>query len=74
MFYNALYGKFFGKSLPMDFVRTVLRGLRRQWGEVQIANIPNGFFHIRYETHEMVQKLLFEGPWIVNGLVLRPTT
>lgn len=40
-------------------------------GSFQISDLPNGYLLIRCSTHEAMQKLLFDGSWAVNGIVLQ---
>lgn len=70
-FQTALYGKFFGKSPPFEQVKEILTAKWNDLGSFQISDLPNGYLLIRCSTHEAMQKLLFEGPWAVNGTVLQ---
>ena len=46
-FANALYNKFLGKAPPLDLVKSVLLEKWKSWGEVHIADLPNGYFLIQ---------------------------
>lgn len=48
--------------------------LLKKWenlGEIQISDLPNGFILIRCPTQSVLQRLLSEGPWTINGIVLQ---
>lgn len=48
--------------------------LQAKWSEIgviYISNLPNDYLLIRCETHEAMQKLLFDGAWAVNGVILQ---
>lgn len=49
-FSNALYGKFLGRAPSLDVVKTTLLDKWKDWGEVSIANLPNGYFLIQCST------------------------
>lgn len=70
-FQIALYGKFFGKPPPFEQVKEILSAKWNNLGLFQISNLPNGYLLIQCSTHEAMQKLLFEGPWAVNGIMLQ---
>lgn len=69
-FQHSLLGKFFGKPLLFEHVKTVLHNRWSEFGEVSISDLPNGYLLFRCASHDIMQKLLFEGPWAVNGVVL----
>lgn len=48
-----------------------LRPLWQQWGLSEVADLPNGFYLIKCDSHEMTLKLLFGGPWTINGMILQ---
>lgn len=70
-FQNSLYGKFFSKPPPFDQVKLILHSKWSNIGLIHISHLPNGFLLLRCETHEAMQKLLFDGPWEVNGIILQ---
>lgn len=70
-FANALYGKFLGRPPPLEIVNNVWVTRCREWGEVTVADLPNGYFLIRCATQLAMQNILFAGPWTFNGLVLQ---
>lgn len=70
-FQTLLYGKFFGKSPPFEQVKEILSSKWNEIGIFQISDLPNGYLLIQCGTLEAMQRLLFEGPWAVNGIVLQ---
>lgn len=72
-FQTALYGKFFGKSPPFEQVKEILSSKWNELGNFQISDLPNGYLLIRCGTEEVMKRMLFEGPWAVNGIVLQLT-
>ncbi|KAM0943006.1 putative transcription factor interactor and regulator CCHC(Zn) family [Dioscorea sansibarensis] len=68
---SSLYGKFLGKSLPLDQAKLALADVWRGLGSFTIADLPNGFYYIRCETQEMHNRLLWEGPWTVARRILQ---
>lgn len=40
-------------------------------GEIMISDLPNGFLLTRCPSHSVMQKLLADGPWSLNGLLLQ---
>ncbi|XP_039136678.1 uncharacterized protein LOC120273995 [Dioscorea cayenensis subsp. rotundata] len=70
-FQHSLIGKFFGKPPIFEQIKTVLLTRWQEFGEISISDLPNGYLLFRCESHEVSQKLLFEGPWGVNGVVLQ---
>ncbi|XP_039119157.1 uncharacterized protein LOC120255388 [Dioscorea cayenensis subsp. rotundata] len=70
-FQNSLYGKFFGKPPSFDEVKLILMAKWVDIGEVCISDLPNGFLLIRYGSHSVMQKLLHDGPWSINGIILQ---
>lgn len=69
-FQFALYGKFFGKSPPFEKVKSLLLTKWSEFGETFISDVPNGFLLIQCSTEKAMQRLLLEGPWFVNGIIL----
>lgn len=70
-FQNALYGKFFGKPPPFEQVKKILTTLWSNVGEVLISDLPNGYLLLRCASQDVMHKILFEGPWTVNGIILQ---
>lgn len=66
-----LYGKFLGKALPLNQVKAILYNLWRGMGSFFVANLLNGFYFIQCPSSDMVDSLLHEGPWTINGMVLQ---
>lgn len=69
-FQHSLFGKFFGKPSLFDQVKTFLTIKWAEFGEVFISNFPNGFLLIRCASHSIMQHLLCDGPWTINGIIL----
>ncbi|KAJ0970134.1 hypothetical protein J5N97_023011 [Dioscorea zingiberensis] len=67
---GSLYGKFLGRPPPLEVVRENLSKLWETWGDVTVADMANGFFLIRCSSEKMMEEILVEGPWTVNGLTL----
>ncbi|KAJ0975853.1 hypothetical protein J5N97_017818 [Dioscorea zingiberensis] len=65
---EVLYGKIYGRLPPLELIR---ESLSRQWaelGECTVADMPNGFYMIRCSSEQMLEEVLTEGPWSVNGM------
>ncbi|KAJ0967939.1 hypothetical protein J5N97_024856 [Dioscorea zingiberensis] len=65
---GVLYGKIYGWLPPLELIR---ESLSRQWadlGECTMADMPNGFYMIRCSYEQMLEEVLIEGPWSVNGM------
>lgn len=69
-FQNSLYGKFFGKPPPFDQLKKILQTMWSNIGEVDISDLPNGYLLLRCVSQKIMEKILFEGPWSVNGIIL----
>ncbi|XP_039134867.1 uncharacterized protein LOC120272170 [Dioscorea cayenensis subsp. rotundata] len=69
--HSALYAKFLGKSLPLDQAKHALADAWKGLGEFSITDLPNGFYFIRCESIEMQSKLLWDGPWTIDGRILQ---
>lgn len=70
-FQHSLYVKFFRKSSLYDLIKSNLQSRLGEFSEVFVSNLPNGYLLIQCETHEAMQRILFEGPWTVNGFTLQ---
>lgn len=70
-FQTSLYGMFFGKSPPFEQVKQILSAKWDDIGAFQLSDLPNGYLLIRCENQETMQRLMFEGPWAVNGIILQ---
>lgn len=70
-FQHALYGKLFGKSPPFEQVKADLLAKWSMFGEILISDLPNGFLLIRCPSQQVMEKLLLDGPWTVNGIILQ---
>lgn len=70
-FQHSLFGKFFGKPPPFDQVKTFLKTKRAEFGKVFISDLPNGFLLIRCASHSIMQHLLCDDPWTINGIILQ---
>lgn len=70
-FQNSLFRKVFGKSPPFDQVKASLFAKWGDYGEMMISDLPNGFLLIRYPSHDVLKKLLTDGPWSLNGIILQ---
>lgn len=68
---SALYAKFLGKSLPLDQAKLELADAWKGLGSFTISDLPNGFYFIRCENLEMQAKLLWDGPWTIDGRILQ---
>ncbi|XP_039136996.1 uncharacterized protein LOC120274516 [Dioscorea cayenensis subsp. rotundata] len=68
---HSLLGKFFGKPPPFDQVKSILQSKWNDIGEISISDLPNGYLLFRCESFEISQKILFDGPWAVNGAILQ---
>lgn len=72
-FQHSLIGKFFGKPSPFDQIKAILHTKWSDFGEISISDLPDGYLLFHYESFDVVQKLMFEGPWGVNGATLQRT-
>ncbi|XP_039127008.1 uncharacterized protein LOC120263188 [Dioscorea cayenensis subsp. rotundata] len=72
-FQHSLYGKLFGKPPPFTQVKDDLLAKWSSFGEVLISDLPNGFILIRCSSQQILQHLLLDGPWSVNGITLQLT-
>ncbi|XP_039118817.1 uncharacterized protein LOC120254910 [Dioscorea cayenensis subsp. rotundata] len=70
-FQHALYGKLFGKSPPFEQVKADLLAKWGMFGTILISDLPNGFLLIRCPSQQIMKKLLLDGPWAVNGIILQ---
>lgn len=70
-FQTALYGKFFRKSPPFEQVKEILSAKWNELGVFHISDLPNGYLLIRCENQEAMDRLMFDGPWAVNGIILQ---
>lgn len=70
-FQYALYGKLFGKAPTFEQVKTTLLDKWSGIGEVFISDLPNGFLLIHCSSEKVMKRLLLEGPWSVNGMILQ---
>lgn len=70
-FQYALYGKLFGKPSPFEQVKTTLLTKWSDIGETFISNLRNDFLLICCTSENVMKRLLLEGPWSVNGLILQ---
>lgn len=68
---TSLYAKFLGKSLPLDQAKLILADAWRVLGDFTVSDLPNGFYFIRCETFVMEAKLLWDGPWTIDGRILQ---
>lgn len=69
-FHNSLFGKLFGKPPQFDQVKASLLAKWGDFGELIISDIPNGLLLIHCPSHNVLEKLLTDGPWSLNGLTL----
>lgn len=69
-FQFALYGKLFGKLPSFNQVKDTLLAKWANVGEVFISNLPNGYLLIRCTSQQVMQHLITEGPWSINGIIL----
>lgn len=70
-FQHALYGKLFGKTPNFDQVKSELLAKWSSFGKVSISYLPNGFLLIRCPSQACMQRILLDGPWSVNGIILQ---
>ncbi|XP_039146757.1 uncharacterized protein LOC120283996 [Dioscorea cayenensis subsp. rotundata] len=70
-FQTALYGKFFGKSPPFEQVKEILSEKWAKIGTFHISDLPNEYLLIWCDNQEAMNRLMFEGPWAVNSIVLQ---
>lgn len=40
-------------------------------GEVSISDLPISFLLIPYASYEVLQRIIVEGPWHINGIILQ---
>lgn len=45
----------------------------RTWGDFHINDLVNGYLLIECPNEDAAENVLFEGPWMVSGLVLQLT-
>ncbi|XP_039135824.1 uncharacterized protein LOC120273259 [Dioscorea cayenensis subsp. rotundata] len=70
---NSLFLKFLGKAPPLEVVRRLLLEMWRGMGPFTVSDMSNGFFLIHCDKPEMVESVLWEGPWTIGGMVLQLT-
>lgn len=70
-FQFALYGKLFEKLPLFDQVKDTLLAKWANLGEVFISNLPNGFLFIWCSSQQVMQHLITEGLWSINGIILQ---
>lgn len=70
-FQHSLIGKFFGKPPSFDQIKPLLQSRYNELGEISISDLPNGYLLFRCESFEISQKLMYDGPWTVNGATLQ---
>lgn len=70
-FQHSLFGKFFGKPPLFEQVKNILLKKWEHIGEIHISDLPNGFILIRCSNQSELQRLLSEGPWTINGIILQ---
>lgn len=68
---SSLYGKFLGKALPLDQAKLAISDAWRGLGDIKISDLPNGFYYIRCSSPTIQAKLLWEGPWTIDGRILQ---
>ncbi|XP_039138906.1 uncharacterized protein LOC120276249 [Dioscorea cayenensis subsp. rotundata] len=68
---TVLYAKFLGKSLPLDQAKLALSDAWKGLGDFSISDLPNGFYFVRCSSLDMQAKLLWDGPWTVDGRILQ---
>lgn len=68
---NMLYTKFLGKSLPLDEAKLALADAWKGLGDFSFSDLPNGFYFICCNSLEMQAKLLWDGPWTIDGRILQ---
>ncbi|KAJ0964611.1 hypothetical protein J5N97_025749 [Dioscorea zingiberensis] len=66
---GTLFGKVLGKAPNLEYARETLSRLWCSYGEVTIADMPNGFFLVQCESEAMAEDVLADGPWTINGSV-----
>lgn len=59
----ALFGKFIGKALQWEHIKKALPKLWSSFRAFSIADMRKGFYFIWCHSLEMVEKLLWDGPW-----------
>lgn len=64
-------GSFFGKPPPFDQVKLILQSKWSNIGVIHISDLPNSYLLLHCKMHEAMQKLLIDGPWAVNGIILQ---
>lgn len=70
-FQNALYGKFLGKTPPLELIQSTLTEKWLVWGSCHIGVMLNGYFFVQCESIEMMKAIMLEGPWMANGMVFQ---
>ncbi|XP_039123445.1 uncharacterized protein LOC120260068 [Dioscorea cayenensis subsp. rotundata] len=70
-FQYSLFGKFFGKPPAFEQVKNILLKKWENIGEILISDLPNGFILLRCPNQTVLQRLLSEGPWTINGIILQ---
>lgn len=55
----------------MEQVRLALKERWKGLDEFKVVDLPNGYYFINCESQEMQLKLIFDGPWTMNGLILQ---
>lgn len=61
-FANSFYGKFLRWPLPLEIVNKVIIDRWKEWGEVAVADLSNGYFLIHCSSQIAMQNICIWGP------------
>ncbi|GKB55079.1 putative reverse transcriptase domain-containing protein, partial [Tanacetum coccineum] len=64
-FQNTLYGYFIGKRLAFPLVENYVKNAWAKFGLERVM-LTNGLFFFQYATHEGMERVLENGPWLIR--------
>ncbi|KAI0515987.1 hypothetical protein KFK09_008658 [Dendrobium nobile] len=67
---NSLVIKVFGKELPSHMMAWEVRRQWSQFGHFHFTSLGRGWFLCSFNSLEMVEVVLSDGPWFVNGHIV----
>nr|GEW13022.1 hypothetical protein [Tanacetum cinerariifolium] len=68
-FENTLYGYFVGKKLAFPLVENYVKNTWIKFGLDRVRN-KNGFFYFQFSTHDGMEKVIENGPWLIWSVPL----
>ncbi|WOL20094.1 hypothetical protein Cni_G28896 [Canna indica] len=66
----AMYGKFFGRTSPLELVRNLMPKIWKLKSSCQIVDLSAGFFVFKFENEKDYWNTFGGGPWFLRGQAL----